>query len=41
MNEETLDPTGGYAELEASLGRLLEALSGYVGKNGHPTGQTT
>ena len=41
MNEETLDPTEGYSELEASLGRLLEALSNYVGRNGHHTGQTT
>ena len=34
MDEETLDRTKGYGELEANLGRLLEALSQYVGENG-------
>ena len=38
MDEQTLAPSEGYAELEASLGRLLEALAAYVSSK---TGQTT
>ena len=38
MDEETLVPNGGYAQLEDNLGRLLEALARYLRAR---TGQTT